>query len=160
MIMRDSSSEMFPPRTAYEAYLQSPQWRALAARLKAAAGQRCTRMLEDRTGNPRHWTMERCPNTTDLQVHHLTYDRLGHELDSDLEVLCKRCHLLEHVLQTRCTRCGGDCFEGQDAGVRDQLDMAMAEGYTTLGEVLYWLGVSPGDWALCDYCAHMEAKDC
>ena len=28
------------------------------------------------------------------QVHHLTYERLGEELDSDLQALCKPCHNL------------------------------------------------------------------
>jgi len=32
-----------------------------------------------------------------LQVHHLSYEHLGAELDSDLEVLCRGCHLGEHA---------------------------------------------------------------
>lgn len=31
-----------------------------------------------------------------LEVHHLNYERLGAELDEDLELLCKRCHTIEH----------------------------------------------------------------
>jgi 5-methylcytosine-specific restriction endonuclease McrA len=27
-----------------------------------------------------------------LELHHLTYDRLGHEWPSDLKILCVRCH--------------------------------------------------------------------
>lgn len=60
----------------------------------------------------------------DLNLHHLTYERLGHELDSDIQVLCVACHeIVEHfileeknstkrtfmgfpVKEIKCTRCG------------------------------------------------------
>lgn len=35
---------------------------------------------------------ERCGCGEWLQVHHRTYERLGHERDDDLEVLCVACH--------------------------------------------------------------------
>jgi len=36
---------------------------------------------------------ERCPRRTDVfEVHHLNYDRLGRELDSDLQAVCPPCH--------------------------------------------------------------------
>jgi 5-methylcytosine-specific restriction endonuclease McrA len=35
---------------------------------------------------------ERCGSTRDLELHHKTYDRLGRELLSDLELLCSGCH--------------------------------------------------------------------
>ena len=39
-----------------------------------------------------------CPAvTTHLDVHHLNYDRLGEERDSDLEVLCRDCHQKRHA---------------------------------------------------------------
>lgn len=31
-----------------------------------------------------------------IQLHHMNYDRLGHELDSDLAALCPNCHKLVH----------------------------------------------------------------
>jgi 5-methylcytosine-specific restriction endonuclease McrA len=34
----------------------------------------------------------------DLHVHHKTYARLGHELDTDLEVLCNVCHTKKHAM--------------------------------------------------------------
>lgn len=40
-----------------------------------------------------------CPSETHLQVHHKTYIHLGREIffmDTDLEVLCSRCHRQEH----------------------------------------------------------------
>lgn len=42
---------------------------------------------------------EVCGNSMlDLQVHHLTYERIGNELDSDLVGLCRPCHALLHGL--------------------------------------------------------------
>jgi hypothetical protein len=35
---------------------------------------------------------ERCGHQYSLELHHKTYERLGRELISDLEVLCKGCH--------------------------------------------------------------------
>jgi 5-methylcytosine-specific restriction endonuclease McrA len=37
-----------------------------------------------------------CGKISDLHVHHLSYERLGEELDEDLVTLCKRCHFLIH----------------------------------------------------------------
>ena len=33
-----------------------------------------------------------CPRTHELNVHHLNYERLGHERVEDVIVLCVRCH--------------------------------------------------------------------
>ena len=35
---------------------------------------------------------EICGERDGLQVHHLNYDRLGHELPGDLKVVCQGCH--------------------------------------------------------------------
>jgi hypothetical protein len=67
----------------YEQYLQTAHWRARRNTALKRAGYRCSR----------------CSVGRQLQVHHLSYDRLGAELDADLEVLCRGCHLGEHVLQ-------------------------------------------------------------
>lgn len=39
-----------------------------------------------------------CGSKKDIHVHHLTYERMGHELDSDLMVLCEVCHDKVHQL--------------------------------------------------------------
>lgn len=65
---------------AYDAYIKSPLWRARSARWKAMAGGRC----------------RRCGRTRHLHSHHLTYARLGQERDSDILVLCARCHRRAH----------------------------------------------------------------
>lgn len=67
----------------YVEYLQTPEWRARRSRSLRLVGYRC----------------ERCDVKRDLQVHHLTYVRIGEELDEDLEVLCRGCHLGHHVVQ-------------------------------------------------------------
>ncbi len=38
----------------------------------------------------------RCLTTDRLEVHHRTYARAGHELPTDVEVLCYDCHHAEH----------------------------------------------------------------
>jgi 5-methylcytosine-specific restriction endonuclease McrA len=64
----------------YEQYLGTRHWRQRRERSLVLADHRC----------------ERCGARSTLQVHHRTYERLGEELDEDLEVLCDRCHAAEH----------------------------------------------------------------
>ena len=42
-------------------------------------------------------TCRRCGSRRELQVHHLTYERLGKELPRDLIVLCRKCHEEAHA---------------------------------------------------------------
>ena len=65
---------------AYAAYLNSPQWQERRQAALRRAGFRC----------------EGCPETDGLEVHHLTYERLGFERTTDLMVLCNVCHSQEH----------------------------------------------------------------
>lgn len=67
-------------REAYERYLTSPTWKAKRLEALEAAEFRCAG----------------CSNSDALQVHHLTYERLGFERLTDLMVLCEQCHALEH----------------------------------------------------------------
>lgn len=67
----------------YGRYLATAEWRRRRdAKLRTA-----------------HWACECCGAKRNLQVHHLTYERLGREWDQDLEVLCRDCHEREHVRQ-------------------------------------------------------------
>ena len=69
-------------RLPYPEYLRSPHWQRVRQRKLAIAGYQC----------------HRCWTTDDrLDVHHLTYDRLGREADDDLEILCALCHAKEHA---------------------------------------------------------------
>jgi hypothetical protein len=77
-------------------YLRSPHWRARRARAIALAAGRC----------------ERCGKPGRLEVHHLTYKRLGRERDRDLRALCHRCHQIAE--QRR--RAGSLCVLGRLLG--------------------------------------------
>lgn len=66
----------------YQAYLKSDHWKSLRAAKLHSVNDRC----------------EKCKRRSNLQVHHLTYERRGAELLSDLAVLCERCHEKEHDL--------------------------------------------------------------
>jgi len=35
---------------------------------------------------------EKCGSTQRLQIHHITYSRIGHERMDDLQVICSKCH--------------------------------------------------------------------
>ncbi len=65
----------------YARYLITRWWFGVRNRALREAGYRCSR----------------CQAGRDLQVHHLSYERLGAEESGDLEVLCRGCHLGEHV---------------------------------------------------------------
>ena len=60
----------------YERYMGSTAWRALRRRVVARDQGRCVG----------------CGARGALQVHHLTYQRLGHEDLADLVTLCAGCH--------------------------------------------------------------------
>lgn len=64
----------------YSKYLRTFRWTIAKRRLYRERGRQC----------------EKCPNTKALQVHHLTYDRVGNERYSDLQILCAWCHAEEH----------------------------------------------------------------
>jgi hypothetical protein len=70
----------------YRRYLQSPEWWARRARRLEVAGHQCE--FREYVADHKGYYRKRCTATADLQVHHLAYDRLGAERDSDLEVLC------------------------------------------------------------------------
>ncbi len=65
----------------YQAYLNTSDWRRTRSRALVRASYRC----------------HRCGSKRSPQVHHLSYERLGHEWDQDLEVLCENCHRDEHL---------------------------------------------------------------
>jgi hypothetical protein len=75
-----TADPMFRQKMTYNEYLRSPWWRYRRKKKIQSARKRC----------------ERCGATRGLQVHHLNYNRLWGERDSDLEVLCSGCHQHEH----------------------------------------------------------------
>ncbi len=70
-------------RPDYAIYLQSPLWKERARQARERAGQRC----------------QLCNGYGPLEVHHRTYERLGHEHPDDLTVLCRSCHSTFHQNQ-------------------------------------------------------------
>lgn len=63
-------------KDTHNAYLLSAEWEERRKRALRRAGQKC----------------QACSGTRELQVHHNTYARVGHEFDTDLFVMCDRCH--------------------------------------------------------------------
>ena len=73
---------VLPPRElSYEEYLTSEEWRLRRELALAIADHRC----------------QLCNSPAHLQVHHRTYERIGHEDTADLTVLCLTCHDAFHV---------------------------------------------------------------
>ena len=64
-------------RKKYKAHISSSMWRGIRMVIIKMRGNKC----------------EHCnfPSIS-LELHHKTYERLGNELASDLELLCKKCH--------------------------------------------------------------------
>lgn len=61
---------------AYREYLKTPQWKIKRGKRLDIDGHACVL----------------CRSTEHLEVHHLSYDRLGHEPLFDLRTLCHDCH--------------------------------------------------------------------
>lgn len=64
----------------YHGYLQSPEWAELRKFKLQQTGYRC----------------QGCGDNERLEVHHLSYKKLGHERPEELMVLCHLCHMHEH----------------------------------------------------------------
>ena len=76
------------PKSWYrEVFLTSGYWKNKSKEIKARDGYRCTKCGSD--GKETNW---RCQRTNPLDVHHHTYDRIGHERRQDLTTLCRKCH--------------------------------------------------------------------
>ena len=68
-------------KATYSAYLHSSHWKKTRSLALQHAGYKC----------------QACSTKEDiLDVHHNSYDRLGHEDPSDLIVLCRKCHAKVH----------------------------------------------------------------
>lgn len=64
----------------YNKYLNSEYWMRRRDRALQRGGNVCAM----------------CGTRYGLHVHHISYERLGSELDTDLIVLCKECHMFVH----------------------------------------------------------------
>jgi 5-methylcytosine-specific restriction endonuclease McrA len=73
----------------YDKYLETPYWQSFRRSAFAKQRQRLGRNCR-----------ERCPKNgleTKLDVHHLTYERLGNEKIEDVQIVCKECHDKIHL---------------------------------------------------------------
>lgn len=70
-------------RKFYETYLKSKKWTDFKAKVIGMRGFNC----------------ELCKSQKNIQLHHLTYERLGKEDINDVMILCKKCHEKAHKLQ-------------------------------------------------------------
>lgn len=76
-------------RCWYREYLKSGHWERLRERILRRSNWKC-----ERCGERAGYSMK--GNKIGLQVHHLSYERVGYEHDDDLIVLCFACHAKEH----------------------------------------------------------------
>lgn len=70
----------------YNRYLLTPGWQTLRSKI----------LKRD------NYTCQQCHSRTAKQVHHLSYARVGHELDSDLASVCEECHKELHADDEDC----------------------------------------------------------
>lgn len=69
-----------PTKTKYQDYMQTAAWREKRSERLEMDGYCCAL----------------CGDKNDLEVHHLTYDRLGNESMEDLITVCHSCHEMLH----------------------------------------------------------------
>lgn len=72
----------------YYEYIKSDKWKKKREHRLKQLGNKC----------------KRCSSTYKLNVHHLTYKRLGREKSKDLTVLCNTCHNFYHSVHKKPTR--------------------------------------------------------
>ncbi len=112
----------------YTKYLQSHGWRLKRKVLLEKVGYRC----------------ERCGRKhKKLEVHHLTYQNLGNEPDTDLKVVCPNCHRVEDRLRERQThdqQSGESRSEAYRRQRRGRLEKILKEIDADTRQVLtYWI---------------------
>ena len=77
---RPHFGSMFMSSKDKKTYMRSNQWKLLKFQVLTLQNNQC----------------KLCSSTHDLQLHHLTYERLGNEYQSDLVALCGQCHQNQH----------------------------------------------------------------
>ena len=140
-------SEAVMTRAEYQRYLQSPEWRATRQRRLTAAGNRCE-FCQDMGHHKGDWHGPRCTATDDLNVHHLHYDSLGAEQDTDLEVLCRFHHLVRHASNYECPTCC-DAWSIPDDDAIEAVERAMEAAGGDIAEVTPEQVL---DFINCSYC--------
>ena len=75
--------EMLNEKVDYQEYIKSHEWQETSRKAKIRAGYHCQMCHAE-------------GNDSTLNTHHNNYERLGLEFDSDLIVLCRKCHRKHH----------------------------------------------------------------
>lgn len=81
------------PAAAYDRYIKSERWKLMRRSRIQMTNDAHPPLLE---GFVRCNHCERFVWSGGIDVHHRTYERLGFERLSDLAVLCRGCHAIEH----------------------------------------------------------------
>jgi hypothetical protein len=69
-------------KTGYKEYLHSEHWQQMRKKVYESRKAEC----------------QKCQGRKTLEIHHLTYERIGHESLDDLLILCGKCHEKEHAI--------------------------------------------------------------
>lgn len=85
---RNLSSGVPMNKLQYQAYLESDHWQELSRRIRQERGK-CEGCGIDNRDSIKKYRQN-------LNVHHKTYARVGKERNSDVELLCWKCHLRHH----------------------------------------------------------------
>lgn len=67
----------------YREYLQTPHWQKIKVLMY----------------KKHHGCCQNCGRKTTLDVHHLTYENIGHENLKQLKLLCRDCHYRMHRMK-------------------------------------------------------------
>lgn len=70
---------------SYDAYLKSADWAKVKANFRKLVIEECGL----------------CGSEEGLDLHHMTYERVGEESPFDLTWLCRKCHSMVHALEMR-----------------------------------------------------------
>jgi hypothetical protein len=79
-LRRFLEAESQSKKALYRKHIESPHWKGLKIMIVAERGSVC----------------ERCGKPGPVDMHHVDYGRLGHELPQDLKLYCRTCHFLMH----------------------------------------------------------------
>jgi 5-methylcytosine-specific restriction endonuclease McrA len=84
--IKDKSGKRPRKDVSYTAYMATRRWRMTRIKAIADSGHKCSC----------------CGSSSDLNVHHRNYERLGNEnLPEDLKVLCRKCHEKRHEIEKK-----------------------------------------------------------
>lgn len=123
----------------YRRYINSPAWRVRKESRIRKSGNQCEFVTA--RYEPGRAVEVRCPRTRYLCVHHNTYERLGNERDTDLDVFCWPHHMIEHLLWKRCRVCGQPCL-GYDSRAELWLMATLAQmGIDLDAGRVSWIGL-------------------